>query len=158
MNNHPDSDDGAHLLLDFGGDNLDPAPLMALIPLTPNGRPIRKGEPMSQPKDGRPPFLAKRGYCGFTTDDRVSSGSANDHVRFLLGIVQDHIEAIREIVRQQSLTWTAWLFEGDSEGQKFSDMDPALLRWAADLGLPLRRKEPDRLILVYDVPKPGQQG
>lgn len=156
MNNQLSADDGAHLLLDFGGDNLDPLPLVALVPLTPNGRPIRKGEPMSRPKNGRPPVLAKRGYCGFATHDRASSGNSNDQVRFLLGIVQDHIEAIREIMRKQSLTWTAWLFEGDSEGQRFSDLDPALTRRAAELGLPLLRKEPDRVILVYDVPKSGQ--
>jgi uncharacterized protein DUF4279 len=157
MSNYPDADDGAFVPLSFRGDNLDPPPLIALIPLNP-GRPKRKGEPMSQPRDGRPAALAKTGVCSFSTDDKVSSGSANDHVRFLLGIVQDRIEAIREIVRQQSLTWTAWLFEGDAEGQKMSDLDPALARWAADLGLPLLRKEPDRVILVYDAPTPGQPG
>ena len=134
--------------MDFVGDDLDPAPLIALIPLKPI-RPMRKGEPMYWPKDGRPPFLAKTGACSFTTDDRVSSGDPNDHVRFLLGIIEDRIDAIREIVRQQSLRWTAWLFEGDSEGQKMSDLDPALARRAAELGLSLRRKEPDRVTLVY---------
>ena len=111
---------------------------------------------MGRPREGKPPVLAKAGVCNFTTGDRLSSGGPNDHIRFLLGIVQDRIEAIREIMRQQSLTWTAWLFEGNWEGQKFSDLDPALVRWAADLGLPLLRKEPDRVTLVYNVPTPSQ--
>jgi len=59
-------------------------------------------------------------------------------------------------MRQQSLTWTAWLVEGDSEEQKFSDLHPALVRRAAELGLSLLRKKPDRMILVCDDPKPGQ--
>jgi hypothetical protein len=153
MSENVPEEGGAYVLLSFRGDNFDPPPLIALIPLAAV-RPRRKGEPVSRPRNGKPPVLAKTGGCSFTTDDQVASGDPNDHVRFLLGIVQERIGAIREIMREQSLTWTAWVFEGDREGQKMSDVDAALIRRATDLGLPLLRKEPDRYMLVYDVPSP----
>ncbi len=150
MSDTPETeDDGAFFLLDFKGDDLDPAPLISLIPLTPV-RPRKKGDPLGHDKDGRVP-TARTGYCGFTTADKIRSKNANDHVRAILDIVDDRLVAIRDMISLQSLEWTAVLFEGPSEGRVFSNLNPELFRRASELGLPLLPKGDEAMTFIRDV-------
>ncbi|MGA9866248.1 MAG: DUF4279 domain-containing protein [Acetobacteraceae bacterium] len=130
-----DTEERAFFMLDFVGDRLDPAPLMALLPLTAV-RPKRKGDPLGPTRDGKTP-RAKMGYCGFQTDDKVPAKNPNEHAEFLMQVISTHLNGIRSIMSAQSLAWKAVLFEGSSEGQRFSDLDPEILRKAEELGLPL---------------------
>jgi hypothetical protein len=142
-------DDGAFIILNFTGDNLDPAPLISLIPLTPV-RPKRKGEALGSAKGGSAP-TAKTGYCGFTTAGNGLLPSGDAHLECLLKSVEDHVVAIRKIVSAQSLEWRAVFFEGDSEGQSFSDLSPELVQKAGLIGLPLLPKGDEAVTIVADV-------
>jgi hypothetical protein len=149
-NNIPNpEDDGAFVLLDFSGDRLDPAPLVSMIPLTPV-RPKRKGDPLGPSRGGRTP-TAKTGYCGFSTMGKGLPKDGNAHVAFLLKTVSDRIIAIREIMSEQSLDWRATFFEGHSEGQMFSDLNPELTDRTARLGLPLLPNEEEAVTIVADL-------
>jgi hypothetical protein len=148
MNNAEDMDDSAFIMLDFKGDNLDPTPLLSLLPLVPV-RPKKKGDPVGPTRNGRTP-TAKTGYCGFTTDGKVQSKNSTDHAEFLLKVIDERINNIREIMSTHSLTWRAVLFEGNSDGRYFSDLSPELLRRAAELGLPLLRKGEEAMTIVVD--------
>ncbi|MGH7211986.1 MAG: hypothetical protein ACREF1_11075, partial [Acetobacteraceae bacterium] len=131
-----EADEGAYFFLDFTGDRLDPAPLVALLPLTTVRRPKKKGDPLGPTREGKTP-RAKTGYCGFHTHDIVPSKTANEHAKFLLEFVSDHLSGIRSIMSAQSLAWKAVLAEGPLEGQRFSDLEPEIFRKADELGLPL---------------------
>ena len=122
----------------FRSDDLDPPPLISLIPLTPV-RPKRKGDPTS--KRWQPPPVAKTGYCGFTTRDRDLPRDGDAHLEFLLDMVEQRIDAIRQIMLAQSLDWHAVFFKGDAEGQSFTDLSPGLVDRATRLGLSLRASE-----------------
>lgn len=130
-----DTDEGAFFMLDFIGERLDPAPLIALLPLTAV-RAKKKGDPLGPSRDGKTP-RAKIGYCGFRTDDKVSAKIPNEHAKFLIQVISSHLDEIRSIMSAQSLAWKAVLFEGSSEGQRFSDLDPGIFRRADELGLPI---------------------
>ncbi|HVB68279.1 MAG TPA: DUF4279 domain-containing protein [Acetobacteraceae bacterium] len=142
-------EDGVFALLDFKGEDLDPAPLISLIPLTPV-RPRKKGDPLGPDKGGKVP-VAKTGYCGFTTAGKILSKSANDHVSAILDIVDDRIVAIREVMSLQSLAWKAVLFEGRSKEQVFSSLNPELSRRASGLGLPLLPKGEEAMTFIGDI-------
>jgi hypothetical protein len=142
-------DDGAFILLDFTGDKLDPAPLVALIPLAPV-RPKRKGEALGSAKGGSAP-IAKTGYCGFTTAGNGLLPTGDAHLEFLLKSVEGRVVAIRKTMSEQSLKWRAVFFEGDSEGQSFSDLTPELVHKAGLLGLPLLPKGAEAITIVADV-------
>lgn len=148
MNDVDDTDHSAFIMLDFKGDNLDPAPLLSLIPLVPV-RPRKKGTPVGPTRNGRTP-TAKTGYCGFTTDGKIRSKNSSDHVEFLLSVIDECIDDIREIMNRHSLTWRAVLFEGNSDGRYFSDLGPELFRRARELGLPLLRKGEEAMTIVVD--------
>ncbi|MEO9189656.1 MAG: DUF4279 domain-containing protein [Acetobacteraceae bacterium] len=136
---------------DFIGERLDPAPLIALLPLTAV-RPKQKGDPLGPTRDGKTP-RAKIGYCGFQTDDKVPTKTPNDHAKFLIKVISNHLNEIRSIMSAQSLAWKAVLFEGSSEGQRFSDLDPEIFRRADELGLPLSFEK--AIIVAPDV-GPGE--
>jgi hypothetical protein len=130
----------AFVILDFLGDALDPAPLVALIPLE-HGRTRKKGDLMTNrpSEDGRPVARAKTGVVCFSTpDQKALTGDA--HLRFLLDIIEARLPAIKDLIAAQSLTWTAWFFEGDVEGHRFSDLSPDLVERAARIGMPLLLK------------------
>lgn len=139
--NADDTDEGAYFFLDFIGDCLDPAPLVALLPLPTVGRPKKKGDPLGPTRDGKTP-RAKTGYGGFDTHDIVPATTANEHAKFLLQMICDHLDGIRSVMAAQSLAWKAVLAEGPSEGQRFSDLDPEILRRADELGLSLSFAQP----------------
>ncbi|MEO8716083.1 MAG: DUF4279 domain-containing protein [Acetobacteraceae bacterium] len=156
MNSEIGVDEGAFVILDFRGDNLDPAELTSVIPLKPL-RPRKKGDPLGPSRNGKAPTV-KVGYCGFSTDDEVASKNASVHVDFILNVVRPHYSALREIMIRQSLIWRAVLFEGNREGRYFSDVDPRLLLIAAELGLPLVPKGEERFTVVADPVRTSPEG
>ncbi|MCB8874425.1 DUF4279 domain-containing protein [Acidisoma silvae] len=137
-----DEDYESFIVLDVKGDKLDPTSLLALIPLTCK-RPRRKGDPMGQ-------SFAKTGYCGFTVDGRERLRDGTAHLRLILDALEPNIAAIQIIMQEQSLAWQATFFEGNYKGHSFSELSPDLLRRAANIGLPVVKKEPDTVTFVWD--------
>jgi hypothetical protein len=149
MSNAPATEDErAFVLLDFRGDDLDPAPLISLIPLTPV-RLKKKGDPLSGGKKEKVP-IAKVGYCGFTTAGKVPSRDTNEHVRALLDAISGHIDEVRKVMSLQSLIWEALLFEGRMKGQLYSDLDTRLIGHAEELGLPLLPNRDEAMTIVFE--------
>lgn len=108
MTNKPmiSGDDGAFVLPDFTGDNLDPAPLVSLIPLTPV-RPKRKGDALG-PAIGGSARTAKTGYCGFTTAGNGLLPTGDAHLEFILKSLADHVVAMRKIMSAGRPTLAGW--------------------------------------------------
>jgi hypothetical protein len=147
MNNKDQVDDGAFVLLDFTGDNLEPAPLLSLLTLPARSK--KKGTPLGPTRNGRTP-VAKTGYCSFTTYCAILSKMAVSHVELLFQTLESRISAIRDIMDRQELTWAAVLFEGNSDREYFSDLSPALFERADKLGLPILQKEEEAMTIVWD--------
>lgn len=134
----PDDDDGGHFLLEFQGDQLDPAALIQVITLKTLGRPKKKGDPIGRVSKGKMPVV-KTGYCGFFAED-CESADVNKQLESILKIVDTNIQELRHIVETHALNWDAILFPGPSGKPSFADLDPDLIRWAARLGLPLMQR------------------
>jgi hypothetical protein len=122
---------------------------LALIPLTCK-RPIKKGDPLTRPREGRLQ-RAKTGFCNFVTYDRASARGANAHVRCLLEAIVPRLAEIRTIMETQNIVWRALLFEGEGKGESFADLSPELLGVAQSIGLPLEPKEPEAYKLAQPV-------
>lgn len=126
--------EGVFVLPTFVGDEIEPSSLISLIPIL-SVRFKKKGHPLGPPRGGRTP-VAKTGYCAFSTADLVGSGILNDHVRTILNAIQDLIPNIKSIMEEQSISWQAVLFEGNSEGGFSTDVDTAFLQKMNEIGLP----------------------
>lgn len=126
--------------LDFWGDNLEPTPLLAVIPLKAP-RPKRKGDPVGRSRNGKVP-VAKVGTCNVFTHKDVHEHDLNVHLRYILDAICPRISEIREIKRAQQIEWRITLFEGSYENEKLKDVDPSLLEAARELGIPVEVEEP----------------
>lgn len=138
------------IALSFKGDDLRPDELISLFKLRAR-LPRRKGDPRSP---GRPSAgVAPTGYCSFSTLAVPGLATASDHLRFLLDELAPVLPALRQLIGARSLRWTATFFDGDGEGGRFADLDPALLRRAAGYGLALEPAEPQAVtFIVVDPP------
>src|SRR5665213_1683083 len=109
MSSNPEDDGGTPFVtLDFIGDDLDPEPLITLIPLRAR-RPLKKGDPTGSARDGNVP-RAKTGVCIFSTLDATNSRSLNEHLRLVLDTIEVRESEIKRIVAAYSLRWQAVLF------------------------------------------------
>lgn len=134
MNDASPDAEGAFVLLTFVGDEIEPSSLTSLIPI-PSVRSKKKGHPLGPSRDGKTP-VAKTGYCAFSTADLVESEMLNDHVKLILSAIEDIAPTIKSIMEEQSISWQAVLFEGNSEGGLSIDVDTAFLQKMDQIGLP----------------------
>jgi hypothetical protein len=153
MSSDPEDQDGTpYVLLDFIGDDLDPEPLISLIPLRAL-RPLKKGDPTGPAGDGKVP-RAKTGVCIFSTRDATNSSSLNEHLRLVLDTVEERECEIKRIMAAYSLRWQAVLFNEPPEADPRPLLDASLVQRAAKLGLPLETETGDAVSVAPEGNKP----
>jgi len=136
------------VLLDFKGDDLDPEPLISLIPLKAL-RPSKKGDAMGPARDGKV-ARAKTGVCIFSTHEAVHSASLNEHLKLVLDTVEARETQIKQMMAAYSLRWAAVLFNEPPEADPRPLLDASLVARAARLGLPLEREGQGAVTFVRD--------
>jgi hypothetical protein len=91
--------------LSFAGDNLDPDELRRVVPLKAK-RWNRKGDLPRRSRSTSAPLRPARVGTRFSdSKPHITSDDINDHVRFLLGIVSEHVATLREIIEHRHLRW-----------------------------------------------------
>jgi hypothetical protein len=139
-------------LLDFVGDELDPTKLIGKFSIRPV-RPKKKGDPLGN-RPEYPNAVARTGYCGFSSSKYVNSNNINDHVSFLLEEISHNLDNIKNIVRDDHLSWKIVCFFHPPQDLQAALSASNLIK-ATEIGIEIVKDESIQAVtFVWDRPEP----
>lgn len=143
-------------LLVFKGDELDPAKLIRYFSMKPF-RSKKRGDRLGN-RAGYPPPLASTGYCGFSTSEYVSSKNLNDHISFLLEEISCNSNDIKNIIRDDHLSWEIVCFFYPPQNLQALLSKSNVVK-SKEIGIEIVRDESSEAVtFVWDIPDPENNG
>ena len=139
-------------LLAFVGDELDPTKLVGNFSIEPV-RPKKKGDSLGS-RPGYPNAIAHTGYCGFSTSKYVNSNNINDHIGFLLDEISNNLDDIKNIIRDDDLSWKIVCFFYPPQDFRTA-LSPSNLVKSTEIGIEIINDESTEAVtFVWDSPNP----